>query len=71
MNKILELGKKLEKIKRIAIKNGCTPKWDNINNWYYCDCDDETHYSDQQCSLISTESAARKRFGLDQNIKSE
>lgn len=44
-----------------AETNGCKPFWhDGIFGWaYHCGCQDGTHYCDQQCSMISVESAKR------------
>jgi len=45
----------------LAAENGCTPKFSKYYNKWYCDCEHGTHCCDQQCSVISMESAARKR----------
>lgn len=44
-----------------ARQNGCTPEWNEHYKEWCCGCDDELHCGDQQCSIISTESAKRKR----------
>lgn len=52
-----------EQIRIEAIKNGCKPLWyDGILGWaWHCDCQDNLHCCDSQCSVISEESAKRKR----------
>lgn len=44
----------------VAITNGCSPKFQPGFGWF-CDCDDNLHCCDQQCSLITEESAQRER----------
>ncbi len=54
-------GDSREEVKKIAIKNGCKPKWWPYYDTYVCGCKDELHFCDQQCSIISRESAKRRR----------
>lgn len=50
-------------LRDIAAKNGCKPVWwDGILGWaYHCTCEDELHFGDQQCSVITSKSARRVR----------
>ena len=45
-----------------ATLNGCSPVWhDGIFGWaWHCDCEDEAHFMDSQCSAISVASARRQ-----------
>lgn len=49
-----------EQAMKIAKTNGCEPFFQPGFGWV-CDCHDGLHFCDQQCSLISLESAKRKR----------
>lgn len=44
-----------------AIVNGCEPEWSAGYDAWVCGCPDGLHYGDQQCSIISVESAQRRR----------
>jgi hypothetical protein len=50
-----------EKLRAMAEANGCFPFWaDGILRWkYHCGCEDDFHC----CSVISRESARRRRGG--------
>ena len=50
-----------EQVKDEAVRNGCTPKWWPHYEAYVCMCDDELHAGDSQCSIITAESAKRRR----------
>jgi hypothetical protein len=52
-----------EQLAATARAHGCTPKWyDGMFGWrYHCGCKDHLHCSDQQCYVISAESAERSR----------
>ena len=53
-------------VRDAAIANGCTPmEWaDEDGDWVWvCGCKDECHFGDQQSSIITPESAARRRDG--------
>lgn len=57
---------KPSKVADVAARNGCTPKWyDGIFGWqWHCGCPNDggvDHRGDQQCSVITTDSAKRKR----------
>jgi hypothetical protein len=49
-----------ERIRRIAISNGCKPQWYEYYSSYVCTCEHGTHYCDSQCSAITLESAKRR-----------
>ena len=55
-----------EKIYRVAVENGCQPKWHDgiFGEAWHCMCDDNLHCSDQQCSMISEKSA--KKFRMEE-----
>ena len=52
-----------EELRIQAMNHGCVPVWcSGMIGWaYHCTCADGLHYCDQQCSVISAESAARSR----------
>lgn len=52
-----------EQIRVLAASNGCRPVWSEGMESYYCGCEDELHFGDQQSSLITLRSAARQRPG--------
>jgi hypothetical protein len=45
----------------LARENGCRPIWNAHYKAWCCGCEDELHCGDQQSSIISSESAKRKR----------
>lgn len=45
---------------RTARANGCAPVWSEHFRAWCCGCDDNLHGCDQQCSMITPRSAARK-----------
>jgi hypothetical protein len=47
-----------ERIRRLAVANGCKPLWSAHYNAWCCTCG--VHYGDSQCSIIDMKSAARK-----------
>jgi hypothetical protein len=57
--KIIDWVKIPAYVKR-AEKNGCSAGYQQ-GFGFFCDCDDELHFCDSQCSLISPNSANRKR----------
>jgi hypothetical protein len=48
-------------LRKIAIENGCDPVWSVTWREWRCACVDELHFGDRECSIISAESAQRKR----------
>jgi hypothetical protein len=42
-----------------AKRNGCKPFWWDPYQAFCCGCDDDTHAGDQQCSVITDDSARR------------
>jgi hypothetical protein len=50
-----------DEIHRSAVEAGCRPIWcDGIVGWaWHCGCPDLAHAADQQCSVITPESALR------------
>jgi len=61
---IIKMPEEIDReIKKLAEANGCQPFWwDGIFGWaYHCNCEDELHFCDQQCSAISKRSAKNSR----------
>jgi hypothetical protein len=55
-----------DEIFQLAIADGCQPFWwDGIYGWaWHCNCDNEAHFCDSQCSMITKKSAtSRARHG--------
>jgi hypothetical protein len=54
-----------DKIFELAVANGCKPFWwDGIfGHAWHCGCDDDIHFCDSQCSMV-TEKSAQKNRGL-------
>lgn len=44
-----------------ARRNGCVPVWSEEYQRWCCGCEDSLHCCDQQCSIITYKSAARRR----------
>lgn len=49
-----------DRVYELAEANGCNPFWyDGMLGWaWHCGCADDRHQCDQQCSMITLESAA-------------
>lgn len=45
---------------RVAEAHGCSPFWCEAYKAFCCGCDDLRHACDQQCSVITNESALRQ-----------
>jgi len=43
---------------RLGVAAGCQPDWfDGIFGWrWHCGCEDEAHFCDSQCAMITVES---------------
>lgn len=52
-----------ERLFELAVAAGCTPVWfDGIFGWrWHCGCENETHFCDSQCSMITIDSLRRRR----------
>jgi hypothetical protein len=50
-----------DEVRRLALEAGCSPIWrDGILGWaWHCGCPDLRHAMDQQCSVVTPESAGR------------
>ena len=59
MTAIVDLSR--ERIRRLAIANGCRPIWSEYYGVWCCTCEGGTHYGDQQSSIMSLKSAGRQR----------
>lgn len=59
--KILVIEAADHELAKLAESNGCNPVWSDYYKAYCCHCEDGAHIGDQQCSIISRESAGRGR----------
>jgi hypothetical protein len=60
MRKVNVISLNSERVKRLAIANGCRPVWSEHYYAWCCTCEDGTHCGDQQSSILSEKSASRK-----------
>jgi len=55
---------------QIALAHGCHPKWSDSMDAYCCGCENLEHACDQQCSVITNESAMRTPLSRRKKEKS-
>lgn len=47
-------------LRLVATLNGCSPIWSDEYKTWCCGCEEGTHFSDQQCSIITHKSAKNR-----------
>lgn len=55
-----ERRERMVKVAKLAKSYGCSPFWSDLYQAFVCGCADNAHGCDQQCSMITEQSARRE-----------